>query len=98
MSETEEILLTMIKHMVDEPDEVQLHMSEEIDDKKKPYLLINVKVADKDIGAAIGRGGVIAKATREVIGVIGFREFNKRVFVRIDAPELPKNFFYKQEE
>ena len=58
----EELVSTIAKSLVDKPDEVEV---KRIDGKQG--VVIELKVADEDIGKIIGRQGRIAKALRTVV-------------------------------
>jgi predicted RNA-binding protein YlqC (UPF0109 family) len=96
MSNTEQLLMDIIKSIVTEPEQVQTHTSLQADEQNKEYILINIKVAEKDVGACIGTGGVTAEAVRKIIALAGFKEMGKKVFVKIDAPKLPRNHFFSE--
>lgn len=82
----------VLKSMVSNPEAVALHVSSESDDHGDVEV-INVKVDPSDVGLCIGVGGTTAEALRKIIGNIGFKQLNKRVYVRIDAPKIPKSHF-----
>ncbi len=72
-----EVLEVLAKSMVEFPDEVSVT---EIDDAKGTVL--ELRVADSDMGKVIGKQGRIAKAIRTVVKAAASRE-NKRVVVEI---------------
>lgn len=92
MQYVEDLLLDILKGIVEKPDEVELHISDEKDDRGD-VTIINVKLAREDVGACIGQKGKNAEAIRKVIGLVGFKQTGKRVYVKIDAPRIPKNHF-----
>lgn len=96
MSNTEQILTEIIKGIVSTPDAVQTHTALETGEDGVETIVINVKVADNDVGACIGKGGMTAEAIRKVIALIGFKELGKNVFMRVDAPKMPKNHFFNE--
>lgn len=57
----QEMLLLMVRGLVDEPDAVRVDEIEEDGD-----LVYEVTVAEEDLGRVIGRGGRVAKALRTV--------------------------------
>lgn len=57
----QEMLLVMVRALVDEPDAVRVDEIEEDDD-----LVYEVTVSEDDLGRVIGRGGRVAKALRTV--------------------------------
>jgi len=57
-----EFLLYIIKALVDEPDEVEIHVVE-----GEKSTIFELKVATPDIGKVIGKNGRIAKAIRTIL-------------------------------
>ena len=72
-----ELVEVIVKALVDHPDEVVVTEKEE-----GKSLVLEVKVADSDMGKVIGKQGRIAKAIRSVVKAASSRE-NKRVDVEI---------------
>ena len=72
-----EVLEVLAKSLVEFPDEVSVT---EVDDAKGTVL--ELRVADSDMGKVIGKQGRIAKAIRTVVKAAASRE-NKRVVVEI---------------
>ena len=70
-----EILETMIKNLVDNPEAVTIN---EVEGEKN--IIFEVKVAEGDMGKIIGRQGKIAQSIRTVIRAIANRK-DKRVTV-----------------
>ncbi|MDR2163764.1 MAG: KH domain-containing protein [Clostridiales Family XIII bacterium] len=73
----EELVRTIAKSLVDEPDSVEVRTVESGDD-----VTIELRVSDNDMGKVIGKQGRIAKAMRTVVKAVATRE-NKRVSVDI---------------
>ncbi|MBR1540560.1 MAG: KH domain-containing protein [Clostridia bacterium] len=71
-----EILETIIKNLVDNPDEVVINETT----NAKSITCYEVKVAKDDMGKVIGKQGRMAKAIRSVIKAISAHE-HKRVTV-----------------
>ena len=92
MKQVEELLKKIIVGIVSEPDNVEIHLSDDNDDKGE-IAILNVKVAKHDIGVCIGKGGETAEAIRKIVGLFGFQQTNKRVYVKIDAPKIHKDHF-----
>lgn len=90
MENIEQLLTSIVQSFVTTPDDVCLTVSEESDDKGD-LVMIHVKVNKQDVGMCIGEKGITAEAIRRVVGLAGFRQLNKRVFVKIDAPRLFKS-------
>jgi hypothetical protein len=67
----------LVRALVDEPDAVKV---EEFDEEGD--LVLEVSVADDDLGRVIGRGGRIANAIRTVARAVGARD-DRRVIVDI---------------
>lgn len=57
-----ELVGTMVKHLVDHPEEVEVRET-----RSRNTLFIKLKVADEDMGKVIGKRGRIAKALRTVL-------------------------------
>ncbi len=64
-----ELLLVIAKSLVDNPDEVSV-----TETMKDDELILNLKVAESDMGKVIGRSGRIAKALRQVINAAAARD------------------------
>lgn len=92
MDYVEKLLRDILGGIVEHPDQIELHQSEEADERGA-VTIINVKLAREDVGAAIGQKGANAEAIRKVISLVGFTKTQKRVYVKIDAPRLPRNHF-----
>jgi len=72
-----DLLENIAKSLVDNPDEVSVN---EVEGEK--LLILELKVADEDMGKVIGKQGRIAKAIRTVMKAAAVRN-NKRVVVEI---------------
>lgn len=72
-----ELVEVIAKALVDNPDEVVV-----TETQKDKAIVIELKVAQSDIGKVIGRQGRIAKAIRAVVKVAATRE-DKKVIVDI---------------
>ena len=72
-----EVLETLAKALVDDPDSVSVTVIEE-DDKT----VLELRVAESDMGKVIGKQGRIAKAFRTVVKAAASHE-NKRAVVEI---------------
>ena len=92
MQQVETLLLDILKGIVDHPEEIELNFHEDTDDRGE-VTIVNVKLAREDVGACIGQKGKNAEAIRKVVGLVGFKQTGKRVYVKIDAPRIPKNHF-----
>jgi predicted RNA-binding protein YlqC (UPF0109 family) len=68
-----EVLEVIARALVDEPDEVNIAEA-----KSDDRILLEIKVAQPDVGKIIGRQGRIIKAIRTVAKSLGQRE-GKRV-------------------
>jgi predicted RNA-binding protein YlqC (UPF0109 family) len=73
-----ELLEFLARSLVAEPDAVNVSEVEEIDGE----VLLEIEVADDDLGRVIGRGGRVANALRYVMKAAATRE-EKRVVVDI---------------
>jgi predicted RNA-binding protein YlqC (UPF0109 family) len=67
----------LVRSLVDDPEAVEVEEFDEDGD-----LVLEVTVADDDLGRVIGRGGRIANAIRTVVRAVGARE-DRRVIVDI---------------
>ena len=74
----EELVEYLAKGLVDEPDAVSVESFEEDDGT----LVIELEVADDDVGKVIGRNGRTVNALRTVIRAAAVRE-NRRVLVDV---------------
>ena len=72
-----ELVEVIVKALVDNPDEVAVTEKEE-----GKALVLEVKVADSDMGKVIGKQGRIAKAIRSVVKAAAAKE-DKKVIVDI---------------
>ena len=73
-----ELLEFLARSLVAEPDAVQVSEVEEIDGE----VVLELEVAEDDLGRVIGRGGRVANALRSVMKAAATRE-EKRVVVDI---------------
>lgn len=76
-----EFLETVIKALVDKPEEVRIERS--VDEMG---VLLTLSVAPSDMGKIIGRSGNTAKAIRTILRVVGMKN-NARVNLKINEPE-----------
>lgn len=72
-----ELVEIIAKALVDNPDEVKVN---EVEGAQS--VIIELTVADEDMGKVIGKQGRIAKAIRTVVKAAAIKE-NKRVVVEI---------------
>ncbi|NLX62092.1 MAG: KH domain-containing protein [Tissierellia bacterium] len=72
-----ELVEMIAKALVDNPEEVEVN---EIEGTQS--VIIELKVAEEDMGKVIGKQGRIAKAIRTVVKAAAIKE-NKRVVVEI---------------
>ena len=72
-----ELLEVIAKNLVDKPDEVHVTATE-----SETSLLLELKVAQDDMGKVIGKHGKIAKAIRAVVKAATINE-DKKVVVEI---------------
>ena len=73
-----ELLVYLVRALVDEPDRVEVEQFEEDDGT----LVLELSVADDDYGKVIGRGGRTAQALRTIIKAAAVKD-NRRVLVDI---------------
>ena len=67
----------LVKNIVKNPDEVEVTLTE--NEKEK---IVNVKVADDDMGVVIGRGGKAANSIRNIVQASAY--INKLGHVRVN--------------
>ncbi|HEX2387483.1 MAG TPA: KH domain-containing protein [Solirubrobacterales bacterium] len=72
-----ELVEFLVRALVEQPDKVEVEEFEEDGD-----LVLEVSVAEDDLGRVIGRGGRIANAIRTVARAAGARD-DRRVIVDI---------------
>lgn len=72
-----QLLEHIAKALVDEPDQVEV---KQVDSER--LIVLELRVAQEDMGKVIGKQGRIAKAIRTVVNAAAVRE-NKRVVVEI---------------
>jgi uncharacterized protein len=72
-----ELLETIARSLVDNPDEVSIN---EVEGERS--IILELKVAKEDMGKVIGKQGRIAKAIRTVVKAAAVKD-NKRVVVEI---------------
>ncbi len=73
-----ELLDFLARSLVENPDRVEVNEIEEIDGE----VVLELEVAEDDLGRVIGRGGRVANALRSVMKAAAARE-EKRVVVDI---------------
>ena len=73
-----ELLDFLARSLVENPDEVSVTEVEEVDGE----VVLELEVAEDDLGRVIGRGGRVANALRSVLKAAATRE-EKRVVVDI---------------
>jgi uncharacterized protein len=73
-----ELLEFLARSLVEKPDEVEVTEVEEVDGE----VVLELEVAEDDLGRVIGRGGRVANALRSVMKAAATRE-EKRVVVDI---------------
>ena len=73
-----DLLEFLTRSLVENPEAVQVTEAEEIDGE----VVLEVELADDDLGRVIGRGGRVANALRSVMKAAATRE-DKRVVVDI---------------
>ena len=64
-----ELLEVMAKALVDNPGEVVV-----AEEKKNDMIVLNLRVAESDMGKVIGKSGRIAKALRQVLNAAASRD------------------------
>jgi predicted RNA-binding protein YlqC (UPF0109 family) len=94
LQQLESFLTTIINSIVSKPEEVKLNFTDEDTEEKGEMTIINIKVATEDIPLCIGTGGSTADSIRRLT-VLASRKigYTRNIFLRIDAPKMPKNHF-----
>jgi predicted RNA-binding protein YlqC (UPF0109 family) len=72
-----ELVEYIIKSIVDNPDQVTVSETE-----NPTSIVVEVKVADDDVGRVIGRGGVVVNSIRNLLQVLASKK-GKRVSLEI---------------
>lgn len=72
-----ELVEYIIKSIVDNPDQVIVSETE-----NPTSIVVEVKVADEDVGRVIGRGGVVVNSIRNLLQVLASNK-GKRVSLEI---------------
>ncbi len=75
---TEEIVKSIVKN----PDQVAV---KQFDTDEEDFILIQVVVADEDMGAVIGREGRMANAIRTIVQASGYINGRKKVKINVDS-------------
>ncbi len=83
MEQDQSILESILKAIVNHPDEVRV--GRQVDEMG---VLLSVKLGDGDAGVVIGKEGHAIKAIRSVMSLIGYKN-RARVNVRLDVPDMP---------
>ncbi len=76
----QELLITIVKGLVEKPDEVKVTVDEADD---RGVIVYHLHVAEDDMGRVIGKQGRIAKAIRTVVKA-GATRTGEKVQVNID--------------
>lgn len=98
MDKVENLILLIVKGIVSNPEAVELFVSDS-EDEKGALTQVNVKVHKSDVGLCIGEAGRNAEALRRIVGLIGFQQIQRRVFLRVDSPKIPrKHFSFPEDE
>jgi len=96
LSATKDLILTMVRAIVDNPEQVEIHF-QEVSDARGDFTQVNIKTAESDIPQAIGKKGANAEAVRKVATLHAIKAgYRKPLYFRVDAPIMPKNHFYQQ--
>jgi hypothetical protein len=74
-----ELLETLAKAVVDEPDQVNVSVVE-----GEKSVILQLRVAPDDVGKVIGKQGRIAKAIRTIIRAAAVKESKKAIVEIID--------------
>ena len=80
--ELKEIIESLIKRLVDEPDQVAVTES-----KGEKTTMFEARVAKSDMGKVIGRKGKTVDAIRVIVGACGAKKKQRCIFQIIDESE-----------
>lgn len=75
----EKLILSIVKPIVDFPEEVKVETKEE--DRRITY---HLSVNERDLGKVIGKNGRVAKSIRTVVYAAAGLKQQKRVYLEID--------------
>lgn len=94
LKKIEDFLIEIVSNIVSQPDKIQIHFSDIEDEEKGEMTITNIKVATEDIPVCIGAGGTVADSIRRLCVLLCRKiGYKRNLFVRIDAPKMPKNHF-----
>jgi uncharacterized protein len=74
-----ELILSIVKPLVDFPDDVQLETLEEVN-----QVTYKLSVNKEDIGKVIGKRGRVAKAIRTVVYAAAGAKHHKKIYLEIN--------------
>lgn len=81
MERDQELLYTIIKELVDHPDDLEVERT--VDEMG---VLLSVHLNQEDMGKVIGRQGMTAKSLRAVMRAVGMKH-QARINIRIVEPQ-----------
>jgi uncharacterized protein len=70
----EDLLVYLARQLVSQPDEVRVSRSE-----REDAVVLELRVADDDLGKVIGKGGRIARALRTLVRASGAKTGERRL-------------------
>ena len=76
------LLKDVLVSFVDHTDDVNLRVNERAEDGGTLYE-ITIDVHENDIGKCIGKGGETVEALRKIFGLVGFKHFDKPIYIRV---------------
>lgn len=91
MEYVEQLILDVLKGIVNHPKEVTLESTVQ-EDEIGNYTLIKVFVNPLDVGICIGKGGRTASALRFIAGLVAHRMHQKRIYVVIETATRYRDF------
>lgn len=74
----QELILTIVKPLVDFPEDVYVHVTEE-----EHHITYQLSVHKEDIGKVIGKKGRVAKAIRTVVYAAAGSKHQKKIYLEI---------------
>lgn len=81
MEALDQVLLNLVKPMVNEPDSLSVSVSE--NDENGDNVVLHVHAKSEDIARLIGRRGMMASALRQVMGIASHSE-DKRIAIKFE--------------
>lgn len=85
MEKVEQLLISILKGIVLNPEDVSIQTSHSKDEYGE-LVRMDIKVHQADVGLCIGEAGKNAEALRRIISMYAFRQLEQRVYIHVEAP------------